>query len=86
MNIPRENKVEKSKYNTTNSGSSIDRGYVGHKSAKMMKRAKVIEQRIESELEQKANLLNNIDKNETLKITHLIPLTSLEAEIKLENQ
>lgn len=67
------NKVEKSKYNTTNSGSSIDRGYVGHKSAKMMKRAKVIEQRIESELEQKANLLNNIDKNETLKI---LPLES----------
>ena len=31
------NKVEKSKYNTTNSGSSVDRGYIGHQSAKMMK-------------------------------------------------
>lgn len=36
------NKVEKSKYNTTNSGSSVDRGYIGHQSAKMMKKAKVM--------------------------------------------
>ena len=40
-------KVEKSKFNTNNSGSSIDRGYVGHQAAKMMKRSKVLEQRIE---------------------------------------
>ena len=32
-------KVEKSKFNTNNSGSDIDRGFVGHKSAKMMKRS-----------------------------------------------
>ena len=46
-------KVEKSKFNTNNSGSDIDRGYVGHKSAKMMKRSKVLEQRIEKSIEQK---------------------------------
>ena len=45
-------KVEKSKYNTTNSGSSIDRGYVGHKSAKMMKKSKVIEKRVNKAIEE----------------------------------
>ena len=67
------NQIEKSKYNTTNSGSKIDRGYVGHQSAKMMKRSKVIEKRIEKELERKSSLLNNIDRNDSLKI---IPLES----------
>lgn len=65
--------IEKSKYNTTNSGSKIDRGYVGHQSAKMMKKSKVMEKRIEKEIEQKSGLLNNIDKNDSLKI---IPLES----------
>ena len=67
------NQIEKSKYNTTNSGSKVDRGYVGHQSAKMMKKSKVIEKRIEKELEQKSSLLNNIDRNDSLKI---IPLES----------
>lgn len=67
------NKVEKSKYNTTNSGSSVDRGYIGHQSAKMMKKSKVLEKRIEKSIEQKASLLNNIDRNNPLKI---IPLES----------
>lgn len=66
-------KIEKTKYNTTNSGSSIDRGYIGHQSAKMMKKSKVIEKRIEKSIEQKSNLLNNIDRNDSLKI---IPLES----------
>lgn len=64
-------KIEKSKYNTTNSGSSIDRGYVGHQSAKMMKKSKVIEKRIEKSIEAKANLLNNINRNDTLTIKPL---------------
>lgn len=67
------NKVEKSKYNTTNSGSSVDRGYIGHQSAKMMKKSKILEKRIEKSIEQKASLLNNIDRNNPLKI---IPLES----------
>ena len=65
--------IEKSKYNTTNSGSKIDRGYVGHQSARMMKKSKVMEKRIEKEIEQKSGLLNNIDRNDSLKI---IPLES----------
>ena len=63
--------IEKSKYNTTNSGSKIDRGYVGHQSAKMMKKSKVMEKRIEKEIEQKSGLLNNIDRNDSLKIISL---------------
>ena len=65
-------KIEKSKYNTTNSGSSIDRGYIGHQSAKMMKKSKVLEKRIEKSIEEKSNLLKNIDRNDSLKIVPLI--------------
>ena len=64
-------KIEKTKYNTTNSGSKVDRGYIGHQSAKMMKKSKVMEKRIEKEIEEKSSLLNNIDKNESLKIVAL---------------
>ena len=64
-------KTEKSKYKTKDSEASIDRGYVGHKSAKMMKKSKVMEKRIEKSINEKSNLLNNIDKNETLKIVPL---------------
>ena len=67
------NKIEKSKYNTTNSGSSLDRGYIGHQSAKMMKKSKVIEKRIQKSIEQKSSLLNNMDRSDSLKI---IPLES----------
>lgn len=37
--------VEKTKNGTRNSGSKVDKGYIGHKAAKMMKRSKSIEQR-----------------------------------------
>lgn len=73
-------KIEKSKYNTTNSGSSIDRGYVGHQSAKMMKKSKIIEKKIEKNIEQKSSLLNNIDKNDSLK---MIPLKSKKSSLIL---
>ena len=67
------NEVERSKYKTNNSEKTIDRGYLGHKSAKMMKKSKVMEQRIQKAIAEKTNLLKNIDRNDTLKI---IPLTS----------
>ena len=60
--------TEKSKYKTSESEAMIDRGFVGHKSAKMMKRSKVIEQRIEKAIEDKSSLLKNIDRNDSLKI------------------
>ena len=45
-----------------------DRGYVGHKAAKMMKRSKVIEQRYLKAAEEKSSLLKNVEENESLKI------------------
>ena len=83
-------KIEKSKYNTTNSGSSIDRGYVGHQSAKMMKKSKVIEKRIEKSIEEKSNLLKNIDRNDSLKMVPLVSqknplIVAKDFKIKYDN-
>lgn len=67
------NKIENTKYNHSGSKEMIDRGYVGHMSEKMMKKAKVIEKRIQKEVNEKSNLLKNIDRNDSLKI---VPLES----------
>jgi lincosamide and streptogramin A transport system ATP-binding/permease protein len=64
-------KLEKTKYNTRNSGLRPDRGYIGHKAAKMMKRSKTIEARQQNAIEEKAKLLKNIENSETLKIAQL---------------
>lgn len=84
-------KIEKSKYNNTNSADMIDRGYIGHQSAKMMRKSKVIERRIEKSIEQKSKLLNNIDRNDNLKIIPLEnkrnPLIILnDLQIKYDNK
>ena len=76
------NEVEKSKYKTSNSESTIDRGYLGHKSAKMMKKSKVMEQRIEKAIDGKSNLLKNVDRNDSLKI---IPIESRKSPLILAN-
>ena len=57
--------VEKSK-NKRVSGLRPDKGYVGHKSAKMAKSAKVIEQRRNKAIEEKGKLLKNIEKQDDL--------------------
>lgn len=54
--------IEKSKQ------GAADKGFVGHKSAKMMKRAKAIEKRQEKMIEDKKQLLKNIEQVDTLKI------------------
>lgn len=69
--------VEKSKKQKPAAGGKIqrgfvDRGFIGHKSAKMMKRAKGIESRAEDAIEEKKGLLQNIETAEDLK---LFPLT-----------
>jgi len=50
---------------------SLDKGYVGHKSAKMMKRAKSLESRQEKALEEKQGLLKNRETAEALKLSPL---------------
>ena len=70
--------VESSKHGTTNSGSKLDKGYVGHKAAKMMKRAKNIESRQQDMIDEKSKLLKNIESNESLKIA---PLTFYDKKL-----
>ena len=48
-----------------------DKGFVGHKSAKMMKRAKSLEARQEKALEEKQGLLQNREAMEALKLSPL---------------
>lgn len=63
--------VEKTKNGTRNSGSKVDKGYVGHKAAKMMKRSKSIEARQQSAVEEKSKLLKNIEQADSLKLAQL---------------
>jgi lincosamide and streptogramin A transport system ATP-binding/permease protein len=46
----------------------LDRGYIGHKAAKLMKRSKSIEARKLSAIEEKSSLLKNIECSDELKI------------------
>lgn len=64
-------KGEKAKFGTRDSGLRPDRGYIGHKSAKMMKRAKVIEARQQSAMEEKSKLLKNIESSARLKLSQV---------------
>ncbi|MFC5406043.1 Lsa family ABC-F type ribosomal protection protein [Cohnella soli] len=63
--------VEKTKNGTRNSGSKVDKGYVGHKAAKMMKRSKAIEHRQQAAVDEKSKLLKNIETSESLKLSQL---------------
>ena len=63
--------VEKTKNGTRISGTKADKGYIGHKAAKMMKRSKSIEARQQRAIGEKSHLLKNLETVEDLK---LIPL------------
>lgn len=65
------NKVEKTKNGRLDSGLKPDKGYIGHKSAKMMKHAKVVDIRQQKEIDQKSTLLKNIEIESSLKISPL---------------
>lgn len=64
-------KVEKTKFGTKDSGLRPDRGYIGHKSAKMMKRAKAIEARQQAAIDDKSKLLKNLESSGSLKISQI---------------
>lgn len=64
-------KTEKGKYKGNNKKSEkgfFDRGFVGHKSAKAMKRAKNTAERAERAVKEKSELLKNLESSESLKI------------------
>jgi lincosamide and streptogramin A transport system ATP-binding/permease protein len=64
------NQVEDSKYGA-DKDHFIDKGYIGHKSAKMMKRSIVAKNRKERAIEEKSKLLKNLEKTEVLKLKSL---------------
>ena len=65
-------KVEKSKWAGASGEKVPDRGFVGHKAAKMMKRSKTIEARQQKAAEEKAGLLKDL---ETVRDIKLVPLS-----------
>lgn len=69
-------KTEKEKSRSTGDkvmGTRVDKGYVGHKAAKLMQRAKATETRIQAAVEQKSRLLRNTEYSDELKLR---PLTT----------
>ncbi len=60
--------IEKTKIGTRNSGLRPDRGFIGHKSAKMMKRALSMENRMQEAADEKQKLLKDIEYAEPLKL------------------
>lgn len=63
-------KAEKEKF-AKNSGLSPDRGFAGHKAAKLMKRAKVTEARRQAAVEERRALLRNVDEADALRVQPL---------------
>ena len=64
--------VEKTKVGVRIAGLRPDTGYIGHQAAKMMKRSKVIESRIEKEIDEKKSLLKNVDRQDSLTMKPLV--------------
>ena len=61
-------RMEASKYGN----GPVDRGYIGHKSAKMMTRSKSVQIRQQRAIEEKSRLLKNLETTEDLKIAPLL--------------
>lgn len=68
------NQVEKSKIGD----GHIDKGYVGHMAAKMMKTSKAIEKRSQKKIEEKQSLMQDIEKTQELVMK---PLTYEKREL-----
>ncbi|MDR0356751.1 MAG: ATP-binding cassette domain-containing protein [Clostridiales Family XIII bacterium] len=60
-------KTEASKYGN----GPVDRGFIGHRAAKLMKRSKAVEARRNDAIEKKSKLLKNIENVGELKLTPL---------------
>ena len=60
--------MERTKYGSKNSGLRPDRGYVGHKAAKLMKRSKNLESRQKQAIEEKQGLLRDVERYDALKL------------------
>ncbi|MDO5112008.1 MAG: ABC-F type ribosomal protection protein [Clostridia bacterium] len=65
-------KAETAKKGVTSAGLKPDKGYVGHKAAKVMKRAKATEARQQQAAAEKATLLQNAETAASLKLSPLL--------------
>lgn len=74
--------VEASKYHHGKKGDKLDRGYIGHQAAKMMKRSKGIEKRMERGIEERKGLLRDKEELEILKLHPLTPSREVVAWAK----
>ncbi|WP_099975245.1 ribosomal protection-like ABC-F family protein [Lactobacillus terrae] len=61
-------KSEKQKNKTKGQKDNLDKGFIGHKSAKMMKKSKLLEDRSNKSLEESRELLKNIDVESPLSM------------------
>ncbi|MBU5626051.1 ABC-F type ribosomal protection protein [Oscillibacter sp. MSJ-2] len=75
-------RTEKGKFHAENSGLRPDRGFVGHKAAKMMQHSKSIEQRRRKAAEEKGELLKNLEKAEPLKLHPVLYHASRLVELR----
>ena len=60
----------------------VDRGYIGHKSAKLQKRAKSIEKNVQNAIKQKAELLKDTQQNYKLKLNPILVKDNILIQIK----
>jgi len=65
-------KIENTKNGVKVSGVKPDKGHIGHQSAKMMKKSKNLENRQNKAIEEKENLLKDIEKKESLLLHTLL--------------
>lgn len=75
-------KVEQSKKGQRVAGLRPDRGHIGHKAAKMMKRAKAAEARSEQAVEDKEKLLKNVERADKVFLQPLVFHTARIAEFR----
>lgn len=66
-------RAEAAKTGTRNSGLKPDRGYIGHKAAKMMRRSKSLEARRRRAVDETTGLLKDLERTDSLKLR---PLTA----------
>ena len=64
-------KIENTKNGVKVSGVKPDKGHIGHQSAKMMKKSKNLEKRQNKAIEEKQNLLKDIETKESLSLHSL---------------
>ena len=65
-------RTEKSKFGVDKTGAkAADRGFVGHRAAKLMQRSKSIQRRREEAVEEKRQLLQDLERQETLAVSPL---------------